>query len=164
MIVEAMKSIDEAIVANIKKFVIFNGKVAFRISADSNVDDTVVVPETQEGHSHVVQNDFIEDRDCCTETVIENIQTPPDDQQINNLLNIIENFRSSLEGVKKTEDHMIRLINPNIRKQCRHNTRQLLHKFIKNRNSELEKQPGEKNTIIDFLWSKSISKPSGLQI
>ena len=96
-----MKSIDEAIVANIKKSVIFNGKVAFRISADSNVDDTVVVPETEEGHSHVFQNDFIEDRDCCTETgVIENIQTPPDDQQINNLLNIIENFRSSLKGVK----------------------------------------------------------------
>ena len=48
MIVEAMTSIDEAIVANIKKSVIFNGKVAFRISADSNVDDTVVVPETEE--------------------------------------------------------------------------------------------------------------------
>ena len=46
---------------------------------------------------------------------------------------------------------MIRLINPNIRKQCRRNTRQLLHKFIKNRDSELEKQPGEKDTIIDFL-------------
>ena len=53
------------------KIVIFNGKFAFRIiRADSNADDTIVVPETQEDNSHVVQNDIIEDRNCCTETSV----------------------------------------------------------------------------------------------
>ena len=96
-----MKLIDEAIVANIVESVIFNGKVAFRIiRSDSNADDTIIVPETQEDNSHVVQNDVIEDRNCCTETgVIEDSQTPPDDQQIIKILTIIENFRSSLETV-----------------------------------------------------------------
>ena len=75
---KAMKLIDEAIVANIIKSVICDGKVAFRIiRADSNADDTIVVPETQEDNSHVVQNDVIEDRNCCRETdVIEDSQTP----------------------------------------------------------------------------------------
>ena len=60
---KAMKLIDEAIVANIIKSVIFKGKVAVRIvSADSNADDTIVVPEMQEDNSHVVQNDVIEVR------------------------------------------------------------------------------------------------------
>ena len=98
-----MKLIDAAIVANIVESVIFNGKVAFRIiRSDSNADDTIIVPETQEDNSHVVQNDVIEDRNCCTETgVIEDSQTPPDDQQIIKILTIIENFRSSLETVEK---------------------------------------------------------------
>ena len=75
---KAIKLIDEAIVANVRKFVIFNGKVAFRIiRADSNADDTIVAPETQKDNSHSVQNDVIEDRNCCTETsVIEDSQTP----------------------------------------------------------------------------------------
>ena len=96
-----MKLIDEAIVANIVESVIFNGKVAFRIiRSDSNADDTIIVPETQEDNFHVVQNDVIEDRNCCTKTgVIEDSQTPPDDQQIIKILTIIENFRSSLETV-----------------------------------------------------------------
>ena len=66
---KAMELIDEAIVANIIKSVIFNCKVAFRIiRADSYADDAIVVSETQENKSHVVQNDVIEDRNCCTET------------------------------------------------------------------------------------------------
>ena len=75
---KAMKLTDEAIVANIIKSLIFNGKVAFRIiRADSKADDTAVVPKTQEDNSHVVQNDVIEDRNCCRETdVIEDSQTP----------------------------------------------------------------------------------------
>ena len=52
---EAMKLIDEAIAANIIKFVIFNGKVACRIiRADSNADDTIIVLETQGDHSQVL--------------------------------------------------------------------------------------------------------------
>ena len=79
---KAMKLTDEAIVANIIKSVIFNVEVASRIiRADSNADDTIVVPEAQEDNSHVVQNDVVEDRNCCIETgVIEDSQTPPDDQ------------------------------------------------------------------------------------
>ena len=74
---KAIKLIDEAIVVNILKSVIFNGKVAFRIiRADSNADDTIIVPETQEDNSHIVQNDVIENRNCCTETgVIKDSQT-----------------------------------------------------------------------------------------
>ena len=62
---KAMKLIDEAIVANIIKSVIFNGQVAFRIfMGDSNADVTIIVPETQEDNFHVVRNDVIEDRNC----------------------------------------------------------------------------------------------------
>ena len=100
---KASKLIDEAIIANITKSVIFSGKVAFRIiMANSNA-------ETQEGNSYLVQNDIIEDRNCCRETgVIEDSQNPPDDQQISNT--IIENFRSMLEAAEKRfmkiEDHI----------------------------------------------------------
>ena len=104
------KLIDEAIVANITKSVIFSGKVAFRIiRANSNADDTMILSETQESNSYVVQNDIIEDRNCCRETgVIEESQNPPDDQQISNT--ITENFRSMLEAAEKRfmkiEDHI----------------------------------------------------------
>ena len=115
---KAIKLTNEAIVANIIKSVIFNGEVALRIiRADSNADDTIVVPEAQEDNSHVVQNDAIEDRNCCTETgVIEDSQTPPNDQQISKILTLIEDFRSLLEAVEKRfmkiEDHMFGLSNP----------------------------------------------------
>lgn len=107
---KATKLIDEAIVANITKSVIFSGKVAFRIiRANSNADDTIIVSETQESNSYVVQNDIIEDRNCCRETgVIEDSQNPPDDQQISNT--ITEIFRSMLEAAEKRfmkiEDHI----------------------------------------------------------
>ena len=107
---KATKLIDEPIVANITKSVIFSSKVAFRIiRANSNADDTIIVPETQEGNSYVVQNDILEDKNCCRETgVIEDSQNPPDDQQISNT--IIENFRSMLEAAEKRfmkiEDHI----------------------------------------------------------
>ena len=113
-----MKLIDKAIVANIIKSVIFNGKVAFRITrADSNADDLIIVPETQEDNSHVVHNDVIEDWNCCTETgVIEDSQTRPNDQQISNILIITENSCSLLDAVEKwfmkIEAHMIRLSKP----------------------------------------------------
>ena len=73
---KATKLIDEATVANITKSVIFSGKVAFRIiRANSNADDTSIVSETLESNSYVVQNDIIEDRNCCRETgVIEDSQ------------------------------------------------------------------------------------------
>ena len=107
---KATKLIDEATVANITKSVIFSGKVAFRIiRANSNADDTMILSETQESNSYVVQNDIIEDRNCCRETgVIEESQNPPDDQQISNT--ITENFRSMLEAAEKRfmkiEDHI----------------------------------------------------------
>ena len=107
---KATKLIDEAIVANITKSVIFSGKVAFRIiRANSNADDTIIVSETQESNSYVVQNDIIEDRNCCRETgVIEDSQNPPDDQQISNT--ITEIFCSMLEAAEKRfmkiEDHI----------------------------------------------------------
>ena len=107
---KATKLIDEPIVANITKSVIFSSKVAFRIiRANSNADDTIIVPETQEDNSYVVQNDILEDKNCCRETgVIEDSQNPPDDQQISNT--IIESFRSKLEAVEKrfmkVEDHI----------------------------------------------------------
>ena len=106
---EAMKLIDEAIVANIIKSVIFNGKIANRIiREDSNTDDTIIVPETQEHNSHVAQNDET--------AVIEDSQTPTDDQQNSTLLTIIENIYSLLEAIEikfmKIEEHLIGFSNP----------------------------------------------------
>ena len=166
---KAMKLIDEAIVANIIKSVIFNCKVAFRIiRADSYADDAIVVSETQENKSHVVQNDVIEDRNCCTETgVTEDSQIAPDDKQISKILTIIENFRSSLEAVEKCfmkiEDYMIGLGNP----ISATNTNAAQDKFytnlLKNWISELEKQLADKNNIINFLSDYIISKLPDIQ-
>ena len=166
---KAMKLIDEAIVANIIKSVIFDGKVAFRIiRADSNADDTIIVPETQEDNSHVVQNDVIEDRNCCTETgVIEDSQTPPDDQQISKILTVIENFCSSLEAVQKRfmkiRDHIIGLSNPVSAINSNAAQDSFYSNLLKNGISELETQLADKNAIIDFLSVQIISKPPDLQ-
>ena len=63
--VKSKKLIDEAIVANIIKSVIFKGNVAFRIiRADSNADDTIIAPGTQDYNSHFVRNNLLK-----TETI-----------------------------------------------------------------------------------------------
>ena len=126
------------------------------------------VPETQEDNSHVVQNDVIEDRNCCTETgVIEDSQTPLDDQQISNILTIIENFRSSLEAVEirfmKIEDHMIGLSNPISATNPNTTQGNFYTNLLKSRISELEKQLADKNAIVDFLSAQIISTPPDLQ-
>ena len=142
-----MKLIGEVIVANIMKSIIFIGKVAFRIiRADSNADDTIIVPERLQDNSHIVQNNAIEDRNCCTETsVIEDSQTALDDQQISNILNIIENFRTSLEAVEKSFSNPISGTNQNTRQD------NFYRYLLKNRISELEKLLADKNAIIYFL-------------
>ena len=67
---KASRLIDEAIIANITKSVIFSSKVAFRIiRANSNA-------ETQESNSYLVQNDIIEDRNCCRETGVIEVRIP----------------------------------------------------------------------------------------
>ena len=144
---KAMKLIGEVIVANIMKSITFIGKVAFRIiRADSNADDTIIVPERLQDNSHIVQNNAIEDRNCCTETaVIEDSQTALDDQQISNILNIIENFRTSLEAVEKSFSNPISGTNQNTRQD------NFYRHLLKNRISELEKLLADKNAIIDFL-------------
>ena len=111
--------------------------------------------ETQEDNSHVVQNDVIEDRNCCTETgVIEDSQTPPDDQQFSKIVTIIEHFRSSLKevekGFMKTEDPMTEFINT-ISATNPNTTQDIFYtNLLKNRISESEKQLADKNAIIDF--------------
>ena len=157
-----MKLIDEAIVANIIKSVIFNGKVAFRIiRADSN-------PEKQEDNSHVAQNDLIEHRNCCAETgVIQESQTPPDDQQISNMLTIIKNFRSLLEAAEKRfmkiEDRMIGFGNPITAINPNTTQDNFYTNLLKNWISELWKQLAGKNAIIKFLSPQIIPKHPDLQ-
>ena len=93
------------------------------------------VPETQEDVSHVVQNDVIEDRNCCAGTgVIKDSHTFPDDQQINKILTIIE------KRFMKIEDHMIGFSNPI--PATNPNTMQdnFYTNLLKNWISELEKQ------------------------
>ena len=92
---EAMKLIDEAINTNIIKSITFNGKVAYRIiKSDSIVEDTVIIPETEEVGSQTEQID---------ETVVmEDTQSNRYDQQSNtNVLHIIEKLQSSFEAVEK---------------------------------------------------------------
>ena len=157
---EAMKLIDEAIVANIIKSAIFNGKIACRIiRADSKADHTIIVPETDEDNSHVAQNH---------ETAVIK-DSPPNDQPISTILTIIENFRFWLEAVEKRlmkiEDHFIGLgiptlaINPNSGNTIQDN---FYTNSLRNRISKLEKQLADKNAIIDFLSAQIISKPQGI--
>ena len=111
--------------------------------------------EMQEDNSDVVQNDVIEDRNCCTETgVIEDSQTPPDDQQISKIVTIIEHFCSSLKevekGFMKIEDPMTGFINT-ISATNPNTTQDIFYtNLLKNRISESEKQLADKNAMIDF--------------
>ena len=159
---EAMKLIDEAIVANIIKSAIFNGKIACRIiRADSKADHTIIVPETDEDNSHVAQNHET--------AVIKDSHIPPNDQPISTILTIIENFRFWLEAVEKRlmkiEDHFIGLgiptlaINPNSGNTIQDN---FYTNSLRNRISKLEKQLADENAIIDFLSAQIISKPQGI--
>ena len=159
---EAMKLIDEVIVANIIKSAIFNGKIARRIiREDSKADHTIIVPETDEDNSHVAQNHET--------AVIKDSHIPPNDQPISIILTIIENFRFSLEAVEKRlmkiEDHFIGLgiptltINLNSGNTIQDN---FCTNSLRNRISKLEKQLADKNAIIDFLSAQIISKPQGI--
>ena len=157
---EAMKLIDEAINTNIKS-ITFNGKVAYRIiKSDSIVEDTVIIPETEEVGSQTEQID---------ETVVmEDTPSNRYDQQSNtNVLHIIEKLQSSFEAVEKRfvkiEDHLIGLSYPTSANPST-DPGNLTQNFfctnlLKNRISELEKQIADKNAIIDFLSTQITSKP-----
>ena len=158
---EAMKLIDEAINTNIIKSITFNGKVAYRIiKSDSIVEDTVIIPETEEVGSQTEQVD---------ETVVmEDTQSNRYDQQSNtNVLHITEKLQSSFEAVEKRfvkiEDHLIGLSYPTSANPSTDpgNLTQIFFytNLLKNRISELEKQIADKNTIIDFLSTQITSKP-----
>ena len=155
---EAMKLIDEAINTNIIKSITFNGKVAYRIiKSDSIVEDTVIIPETEEVGSQTEQID---------ETVaMEDTQSNWYDQQSNtNVLHIIEKLQSSFEAVEKRfakiEDHLIGLSYPTSANLSPGNLTQnfFYTNLLKNRISELEKQIADKNAIIDFLSTQITSK------
>ena len=54
---DAKNLIEEAIVENVIKSMIFNGKVSCRIvRADSAADDTIIIPETQQVDFHDEEN------------------------------------------------------------------------------------------------------------
>ena len=140
----------------------FNVKLTYRITrADSNGDNSIIVPETQEDSFHVVQND---------ETgVIEDSQTSPNEQQISNILILLENSCSSLEAVKKRfikiGDHLIGLGKPisATHTNSGNNTSNFYINFLKNRLSELEKQLADKNVVNDFFSARIISKLGDIQ-
>ena len=155
--VEATKLIDEALAENIIKSVTFNGKPAYRIlKPNAIVDDSVIVPETQEDSS-------VEDTSITV--VVEETQTAIDDQQSTvTILALIEKLQSSFEAVEKRfvkiEDHLIGLSQPVIPDLGTQNTQNSFYTdLLKNRISELEKQVEHKNAVIDFLSAQIISKP-----
>ena len=157
---EAMKLIDEAINTNIKS-ITFNGKVAYRIiKSDSIVEDTVIIPETEEVGFQTEQID---------ETVVmEDTQPNQYDQQSNtNVLHIIEKLQSYSEAFEKRfvkiEDHLIGLsyaTSANRSTDPGNLTQNFFYtNLLKNRISELEKQIADKNATIDFLSTQITSKP-----
>ena len=94
---DAIKLTDEALVANVIKSVIFNGKIAYRIvRADSVGDDAVLVPETQEidGNNEHVSTVFLEES---LASQLESL-TPLEHQKRDddNISTIIENFARTL--------------------------------------------------------------------
>ena len=106
---DAKDLIEEALVANAIKSVVFNGKVAYRIvRTDSAADDTLFAPDAQESHCNDAENNkntrIVEDTQIVSE------------QQGNkdvNISTILENLRSTLEVIDnrflKIEDHLIGL-------------------------------------------------------
>ena len=100
---DAIKLIDEALAANVLKFVIFNGKVPHRIvRADPTGDDTVLVPETQEidGNNEHVSTVFLEES---LTSQLESLTLPEHQKRgDDNISTIIENKRHSyFESIEK---------------------------------------------------------------
>ena len=90
----AKNLIEKAIVENVIKSMIFNGKVACRIvRADSAADDAIIIPETQEV-------DFHDEENNATVTA-EDTQISPEHQHSSNgnISAILKKFRSSLEAI-----------------------------------------------------------------
>ena len=109
---DADKLIEEAICPNVRKSVIFNGKVSYRIvKTDSVTEDTVLAPDTQE----ITRKDNHKENNKIT-VIIEDIQVYSEQQQRNsdyNIATFMEKFRSSFDLIKnrflKIEDHLIGL-------------------------------------------------------
>ena len=91
---DAKNLIKEAMVENVIKSMIFNGKVACRIvRADSAADDAIIIPETQEV-------DFHDEKNNATVTA-EDTQVSPEHHHSSNgnISAILKKFRSSLEAI-----------------------------------------------------------------
>ena len=109
---KADKLIEEAICANVIKYVIFNGKVSYRVvRTDSVRDDTVLAPDTQE----ITMEDNHEENSNTT-VVNEDTQVSSEQQQRNSdydIATFMEKFRFSLDLIEKRflkiEDHLIGL-------------------------------------------------------
>ena len=132
---DAKNLLEEAIVANIIKSVIFNGKVAYRIvRTDPVADDTIFIPETQEVDCHEENNATV---------TIEDIQISSKHQRRSNvsISAILEKFCSSLEAINKQRPF------------------NFYTELLKNLISELEKQLREKNLIIELISAQIIAKP-----
>ena len=162
---KADKLIEKAICANVIKYVIFNGKVSYRVvRTDSVRDDTVLAPDTQE----ITMEDNHEENSN-TKVVNEDTQVSSEQQQRNSdydIATFMEKFGFSLDLIEKRflkiEDHLIGLsyskstVNSNSRDTSKDN---FYTGLLKNRISELEKQLADKNAIIEFLSAQIISKP-----
>ena len=154
--------IEEAIVANVIKSVIFNGKVVYRIvRTDSVGDNAIFIPETQEIDCH--------DEETIATVTIENTQISLEHQRSSNdnISGILEKFCTSVESIDKRflkiKDHLIGLSYSKLttNSSSRNGTRDNFYtELLKIRISELERQLSERNAITEFLSTRIIAKPS----
>ena len=100
---DAIKLTDEALAANVVKFVIFNGKVSFRIVRAYPVgDDMVLVPETQEidGNNEHVSTVFLEES---LTSHLESSTLPEHQKRGDDIISTIieDKLRSYFESIEK---------------------------------------------------------------
>ena len=153
--------IEEATVANVIKYVNFNGKFAYKIvTTDSVADDTIFISETQEADCHDKENNAT--------VTIEGTQISLEHPRSSNgnISAILEKFNSLLEAVDKRilkiEDHLIGLSCPKSTTNSNSSDAKLdnfYNELLKKRISELERQLSEKNAITEFLSAQIIAKP-----
>ena len=162
---EAEVLIVDAVKANTIKSVVFNGKTSYRIVKTDNVSDaTVLFPYIQkETPEDITTKDTIilDETEVITTTRDTATNTISNEKEVHDVSAIIERkFNNLSDKVEKrlhnTEDQisgmqLANLSGNNVSGKAVTSESFLYVDILKNRILELEKQPSEKNTIIDFL-------------
>ena len=160
----------DAVKENAIKSVIFNGKTSNRIVKTDNVSDaTVLFPDAQDETPEEITTEdtiILDETEASSSTRDTATNTMPNEQEVDDVSTLIEKKFNDLsakveKGLCNTVDQIIgmqlsNLSENNLSGKAVTSENFLYLNILKNRILELEKQPSEKNTIIDFLTTQLV--------